>query len=77
MDLSGFEDYCRINGIAPEETGAAFAAWLALNSDWDGRAEQVGEGSEGDRRANSPVRADRHCRCRRGGHGWFAASGPR
>lgn len=44
--MSGFEDfdrYCEEHDITDDEVPAAFAAWMNLETGWDGQMGQEGE----------------------------------
>lgn len=38
-----FDEYCEQQNITPEEAPAAFAAWLHLETGWDGQMNRVEE----------------------------------
>lgn len=40
-DFADFDHFVDARGIAPEDVGAAFGAWLNLTAGWDGDQDQV------------------------------------
>lgn len=40
-DWADFDHFCDVNGIAMEDTGQAFAAWMHHRTGWDGDAERI------------------------------------